>query len=90
MGNLFALIFSKFWAVLAAVLIALGWWFRGAWLRRRAENAEARARAAEAQVAIQKTETEYAPKIGRVEEAGKSGDAEAVADMINRTWGEKK
>jgi hypothetical protein len=58
-------------------------------LRRRAENAEARARTAEAQVEIQKVEAEYAPEIERVEEAGRSGDAAAVADLINRVFGDK-
>jgi hypothetical protein len=84
-----SLLFSKFGAVLAGVLGVLGLWFRMAWLNRRAEQAEARARTAETQAEIQKTEAEYAPKIEQVDEAGRSGDAAAVADSINRLWGDK-
>ncbi|MFZ5451681.1 MAG: hypothetical protein ACOZF2_07395 [Thermodesulfobacteriota bacterium] len=89
MDWLLGLLFSKIGAVLAGVLGVLALWLRMALLRRRAENAEARARTAEAQVEIQKVEAEYAPKIDRVEEAGRSGDAPAVADLINRVFGDK-
>jgi hypothetical protein len=89
MDWLVGLLFSKVGAVLAGALGVLAVWLRVACLRRRAENAEARARTAEAQVEIQKVEAEYAPKIDRVEEAGRSGDAAAVADSINRMWGVK-
>jgi hypothetical protein len=89
MDWLLSLLFSKVGAVLAGALGVLAVWLRVACLRRRAENAEARARSAEAQVEIQKVEAEYAPKIDRVEEAGRSGDAAAVADGINRMWGGK-
>ena len=86
---LLSLLFSKVGAVLAGVMGVLAVWLRVALLKRRAEKAEARARNAEAQVEIQKVEAEYAPKIDRVEEAGRSGDAVAVADSINRMWGGK-
>lgn len=86
---LLSLLFSKAGAVLAGALGVLALWFRTAWLRRRAESAEARALTAEAQVEIQKVETEYAPKIKQVEEAGGTGDAAAVADVINQLWGDK-
>jgi len=86
---LLSLLFSKAGAVLAGALGVLGLWVRTAWLRRRAEKAEARARTAEAQVEIQKVETGYAPKIKQVEEAGSTGDAAAVADVINQLWGDK-
>jgi hypothetical protein len=83
------LLFSKFGAILAGGLGVLALWFRISWLKRRAEKAEAQARTAEAQVEIQKVETEYAPKIERVEEAGRAGDAGAVAGLINRMFGDK-
>jgi len=86
---LLSLLFSKAGAVLAGALGVLGLWFRATWLRRRAEKAEARARVAETQVEIQKVETEYAPKIEQVEKAGDTGDAAAVADVINQLWGDK-
>jgi hypothetical protein len=89
MDWLLSLLFSKVGAILAGALGVLAVWLRVALLKRRAENAEARARSAEAQVEIQKVEAEYAPKIDRVEEAGRSGDAAAVADGINRMWGGK-
>ena len=89
MDLLLSLVFSKVGAVLAGALGVLAVWLRVAWLRRRAENAEARARTAEAQVEIQKVEAEYAPEIERVEEAGRSGDAAAVADLINRVFSDK-
>jgi len=86
---LLSLLFSKVGAVLAGALGVLTLWIRMAWLRRRAEKSEARARTAEAQVEIQKVEAEYAPKIKQVEEAGGTGDAGAVADVINQLWGDK-
>jgi len=86
---LLSLLFSKVGAVLAGSLGVLAFWFRTAWLRRRAEKAEARARVADTQVEIQKVETEYAPKIEQVEKAGDTGDAAAVADVINQLWGDK-
>jgi len=86
---LLRLLFSKAGAVLSGALGVLALWFRTAWLRRRAEKAEIRARIAETQVKIQKVETEYAPKIEQVEEAGGNGDAAAVADVINQLWGDK-
>jgi hypothetical protein len=89
MDWLLSLLFSKAGAVLAGALGILAVWLRVALLKRRAEHAEARARTAEAQVEIQKVEAEYAPKIDRVEEAGRSGDAAAVADLINRVFGGK-
>jgi hypothetical protein len=89
MDWLLSLLFSKVGAVLAGALGVLAVWLRVALLKRRAEKAEARARTAEAQVEIQKVEAEYAPKIERVEEAGRSGDAAAVADLINRMFGDK-
>ncbi|MBM4289418.1 MAG: hypothetical protein FJ135_14960 [Deltaproteobacteria bacterium] len=89
MDWLLSLLFSKVGAVLAGALGVLALWFRTAWLRRRAEKAEARARVAETQVEIQKVETEYAPKIEQVEKAGDTGDAAAVADLINRVFGDK-
>jgi hypothetical protein len=89
MDWLLGLLFSKVGAILAGALGVLAIWLRMACLRRRAEKAEARARTAETQVEIQKVEAEYAPKIDRLEEAGKSGDAVAVADSINRMWGGK-
>jgi hypothetical protein len=89
MDWLLSLLFSKVGAVLAGALGVLAVWLRVACLRRRGEKAEARARSAETQVEIQKVEAEYAPKIDRVEEAGRSGDAVAVADSINRMWGGK-
>jgi hypothetical protein len=87
MEGLINLFFSKAGAVLAGVIGIIALWFRGAWHKRRAENAEARARTAETRVEIQKVETEYAPEIEHVEKAGESGDAAAVADLINRRWG---
>jgi len=89
MEMLLSLAFSKLGAALAGALGVLALWFRMVWLKRRAENAEGRARTAETQVEIQKVEAEYAPRIERVEEAGRSGDAAAVADSINRMWGDK-
>jgi len=89
MDWLLGLLFSKIGAVLAGVLGVLAVWLRMVLMKRRADNAEARAKTAEAQVEIQKVEAEYAPKIDRVEEAGRSGDAAAVADSINRMWGGK-
>ena len=89
MDWLLSLLFSKVGAVLAGALGVLTLWIRMAWLRRRAERSEARARTAEAQVEIQKVETEYAPKIEQVEKAGDTGDAAAVADVINQLWGDK-
>jgi len=89
MDWLLSSLFSKVGAVLAGALGVLAVWLRVALLKRRAEQAEARTRTAEAQVEIQKVEAEYAPKIDRVEEAGRSGDAAAVADSINRMWGGK-
>jgi len=89
MDWLLSLLFSKVGAVLAGALGVLAVWLRVALLKRRAEKAEVRARTAEAQVEIQKVEAEYAPKIERVEEAGRSGDAAAVADLINRVFGDK-
>ena len=86
---LLSLLFSKAGAVLAGALGVLTLWIRMAWLRRRAEKSEARARTAETQVEIQKVETEYAPKIEQVEKAGDTGDAAAVADVINQLWGDK-
>ena len=86
---LLSLLFSKVGAVLAGSLGVLALWFRTAWLRRRAERAEERARTAETQVEIQKVETEYAAKIEQVEKAGDTGDAAAVADVINQLWGDK-
>jgi hypothetical protein len=89
MDWLLSLLFSKVGAVLAGALGVLPVWLRMVLLKRRAEKAEARARSAETHVEIQKVEAEYAPKIDRVEEAGRSGDAVAVADSINRMWGGK-
>jgi len=89
MDMLLSLLFSKVGAVLAGALGVLAVWLRMALLKHRAENAEARARTAETQVEIKKVEAEYAPKIDRVEEAGRSGDAAGVADSINRMWGGK-
>lgn len=89
MDWLLSLLFSKVGAVLTGVLGVLAIWLRVVLLKRRAEKAEAQARTAEAQVEIQKVEAEYAPKIDRVEEAGRAGDAAAVADSINRMWGGK-
>ena len=89
MDMLLSLLFSKVGAVLAGVLGILAVWLRVALLKRRAEKAEDRARTAEVQVEIQKVEAEYAPKIDRVEEAGRSGDAAAVADIIKRVFGGK-
>ena len=86
---LLSLLFSKVGVVLAGSLGVLALWFRTAWLRRRAEKAEARARTAEAQVGIQKVEAEYAPDIRQTEEAGRTGDAGRLADLINRLWGDK-
>jgi hypothetical protein len=87
MEGLINLFFSKAGAALVGALGILALWLRGAWHKRRAENAEARARTAETRVEIQKVETEYAPEIEHVEKAGESGDAAAVADLINRRWG---
>uniref|UniRef100_A0A7C3Z2F6 Uncharacterized protein n=1 Tax=Desulfobacca acetoxidans TaxID=60893 RepID=A0A7C3Z2F6_9BACT len=87
MDWLLSLLFSKLGAALAGALGVLALWLRTSWLRRRAEKAEARARAAEAQVEIQKVEVEYAPTLGKVEEAGRSGDGAGVADLVNRLWG---
>jgi hypothetical protein len=89
MDMLLSLLVSKVGAILAGALGVLAVWLRMVLLKRRAENAEARARTVEAEVEIQKVEAEYAPKIERVEEAGRSGDAVAVADSINRMWGGK-
>ncbi|MDI6854027.1 MAG: hypothetical protein QME75_10560 [Deltaproteobacteria bacterium] len=89
MDRLLSMLLSKAGAALAGALAILALWLRGAWHKRRAEKAEARARTAEARVEIQKVEAEYAPKIERVEEAGRDGDANAVADSINRLWGDK-
>jgi hypothetical protein len=86
---LLSLLFSKAGAVLAGALGILTLWIRTAWLRRRVEKSEARGRTAEAQVEIQKVEAEYAPKIEQVEKAGDTGDAAAVADVINQLWGDK-
>lgn len=47
MEGLFSLVFSKVWAILAGALALLALWFRGTWQKRRAEQAEARAQAAE-------------------------------------------
>ena len=82
-----SLLFSKVGAVLTGALGILALWLRTSWLKRRAEKAEAQARTAETQVEIQKVEAEYAPEIEQVEKAGESGDADAVADLINRRWG---
>ena len=60
---LLSLLFFRAGAVLASALGVLGLWVRTAWLRRRAEKLEARARTAEAQVEIQKVEIEYAPMV---------------------------
>jgi hypothetical protein len=89
MDMLLSLLVSKVGAILAGALGVLAVWLRMVLLKRRAENAEARARTVEAEVEIQKVEAEYAPKIDRVEEAGRSGDAAAVADLINRVFGNK-
>jgi hypothetical protein len=89
MDWLMSMLFSKIGAILAGALGVLAVWLRVALLKRRAEKAEARARTAETQVEIQKVEAEYAPKIERVEEAVRSGDAAAVADLINRVFGNK-
>jgi hypothetical protein len=89
MDMLLSLLFSKVGAVLAGALGVLVVWLRVACLRRRAETAEAPVRPAGTQVEIQIVEAEYAPKIDRVEEAGRAGDAAAVADLINRVFGDK-
>jgi hypothetical protein len=89
MDMLLSLLVSKVGAILAGALGVLAVWLRMVLLKRRAENAEARARTVVAEVEIQKVEAEYAPKIDRVEEAGRSGDAAAVADLINRVFGNK-
>lgn len=82
-----SLLFSKVGAILTGAFGILALWLRTSWLKRRAEDAEARARTAETQVEIQKVEAEYAPEIEHVEKARESGDAAAVADLINRRWG---
>jgi len=70
MGWLLSLLFFRAGTVLASALGVLGLWVRTAWLRRRAEKSEARARIAEAQVEIQKVEIEYAPMVCRDSAAG--------------------
>lgn len=80
-------LWSKIGLALGGAVALLALWLRGSYHKRRAERARVRARIAEAQADIQKVETEYAPKISRMEEAGRTGDAGAVADSINRVWG---
>ena len=85
----FETLISKIGTAIVGLFVLVGLWLRGTWHKRRAKEAEARARTAETQVGIQKVETEYAPKIERVEEAGRAGDAGAVAGLINRMFGDK-
>ncbi len=80
-------LWSKAGLVIGGAMALLALWLRGFYHKRQAERARVRARIAEAQADVQKVETEYAPKISRMEEAGRTGDAGAVADSINRMWG---
>ncbi|MBW1954025.1 MAG: hypothetical protein JRI66_13265 [Deltaproteobacteria bacterium] len=65
----------------------MGLVLKGRWHKYQARKAEARAKTAEAKLEIQKVESEYAPKIDEVEQAGKEADAGRIADIINRRWG---